>query len=129
MTNTALILLFAQVSQAYGLPPGMLSALCFVESGHHTQAVHKDDGVEDSVGLCQIHYSTAKQLFPNTKPSDLYNPRINAKIAGAYLRYQYNRYGRSSWERAAVAYNKGNATQIYSSRYSQMVFKSWMEKR
>ena len=52
MTN--LIMLFLSASNAYNLPTGLLSALCFVESGHKAQAVHHDDGNGDSLGVCQI---------------------------------------------------------------------------
>lgn len=51
-------------------------------------------------------------------------PRNNVKYAGLYLKYQLNRY-HGDVARAVVAYNRGNARHLTSSRYQVRVFKEW----
>lgn len=126
MSSTIAVMAALQLAtNAFSLPPGLLNALCTVESNLRPTAIHKHDGDSDSHGLCQIKEATAKQFRPYVTAKDLMNPKINAIVAAMYLHYQYERYG--SWEAAVVAYNRGNAVGIASSRYQRKVFKVWKE--
>lgn len=118
-----LTLLFLTMSSQYHLPPGLLSALCYVESKHNVSAVHHDDGNSDSLGVCQIKYETAKWLgFKGTK-KQLMEPKYNVKYAAKYLSYQLNRY--RNVNRAVIAYNIGNAKGLTNTKYQARVFKEW----
>lgn len=111
------------MSVHYGLPPGVLSSICFVESRYNVNAIHYDDGAGNSVGVCQIKLATARHMgFAGTE-QQLMNPRMNIKYAAKYLAYQYKRYG--SIERAVIAYNMGNARGLTTSKYQRKVFKTW----
>lgn len=119
-----LSVLLLTVSIQFGLPTGLLDAVCFVESGHNPIAVHHDDGNSDSIGLCQIKYATAQWLGFRGKEKDLYDPKINAYYSAKYLKYQIQRY-RGHTEKAVIAYNRGNATGLTKTEYSDKVFKQW----
>lgn len=114
---------FTVFSLALGLPPGLLSSLCYVESKHNPAAIHHDDGGSNSIGICQIKLSTAKDLGFDGTEKDLLNPSDNILIAGLYLKHQINRY--NSIQRGVIAYNKGNAKNLTSSRYQTKVFRQW----
>jgi soluble lytic murein transglycosylase-like protein len=118
--------LFVSLSMQYGLPSGLLSSLCFVESKHRTSAVHYDDNGEDSIGICQVKYSTAKYLGYEGSYNDLYKPENNIKYAAIYLDKQIKRYG--SVKRGVIAYNRGNAKHLTSSEYQRRVFKEWRKE-
>src|SRR4051812_14031958 len=90
--SAILILAFATATQTFSLPVGLLSGLCFVESSHKPAAVHKDDGGQDSVGLCQMHMSTAKLMGYKGSEKGLLDPSINAYYAAKYLKHQIDRY-------------------------------------
>lgn len=118
---------FAAAEQAFGIPKGILSSICFVESGHKGRDIFDTNG-RTSYGVCQIQLRTASFLaiysvpkfrhrrdfrfvggtwLPTPTRSNLSkNTWINAMYAGAYLRYQYDRYG--SWDKAIAAYNQGH---------------------
>ncbi len=115
--------IFMSVTLFYGLPPGLLSSLCFVETRHQS-VIHYNDGKSDSYGICQIKYSTAKELGYTGSPEDLLIPSINISYAGAYLKKQINRY--HSIEKAVIAYNKGHATET-TTAYQIAVFKQWRQ--
>jgi soluble lytic murein transglycosylase-like protein len=123
--NTILLpILFAAATNQFKLPPGMLESLCFIESGHKVTAIHKDDGGEDSIGICQVKLSTAKFLgFKGTK-KQLLNPQVNMHYAAAYLAYQRARY-KGSITKAIIAYNIGNANNLTSTAYSSKVLNMW----
>jgi soluble lytic murein transglycosylase-like protein len=125
MTSTALIVLFTTATQAFNLPQGLLPALCFVESGYDASAVHEDDGGSDSLGICQVKYSTSRWMGFEGTEQELMQPRNNIWYAAKYLAYQINRYGEV--ERGIVAYNRGHAKDLRSSRYSGRVIKQWLE--
>lgn len=115
--------LFLTISLSYGLPPGLLSSLCWVESRHNVSAVHYDDNGEDSIGICQVKYSTAQGLGYEGSYNDLYKPENNIKYAAAFLSKQIKRY--HSTKRGVVAYNRGNARHLTSSKYQVKVYKEW----
>lgn len=115
--------LFMTMSVHYHLPPGLLSTICFVESKYDVNAVHYNDGVGNSVGVCQIKLSTARHMGFRGTEQQLMSPRNNIKYAAKYLRYQLNRY--KSIERAVIAYNVGNARGLTTSKYQRTIFKKW----
>ena len=123
--NTIAVI-FTAYSVQFGLPEGLLSALCYVESNHNPAAIHHDDGGGDSLGICQVKYKTAKWLGFKGTPEQLLRPEINIKYAAAYLKYQHKRYD-NSLQKAVVAYNKGHADDV-TSTYSKKVFKQWRKK-
>ncbi len=126
-------MLFIALSQVYNLPPGLLSAVCFVESSHRPTVVHVDDGGGDSVGLCQIKLGTARFLGFKGQPSALQNPDVNARLAAQYLRRNLDRYS-GSVPKTIAAYNAGSYRvneygQIKNRKYVAKVLKAWSEHR
>lgn len=133
MTAAALTALYLSVSASFGLPSGLLSAVCYVESGHRATAVHKDDGGEDSVGLCQLHPSTARRFGFKGPPEALLGARTNARYAAKVLRYQLDRYAQSP-SQAVSAYNIGTYRESrhggpLNRRYVDKVMRAWAEGR
>jgi soluble lytic murein transglycosylase-like protein len=123
MTTFTLVLLFQFATQQFNLPPGLLSALCYVESTHNVSAIHADDGSSDSLGICQVKIETARWLGFQGTERDLMQPKVNIWYAAKFLSYQINRY--NDIERGVVAYNRGNAKGLTSSAYSAKVMKQW----
>lgn len=120
-----LLMLFTLHSNTYNLPPRLLESICWVESKHNVNAVHHDDGGEDSLGVCQIKLSTAQWLgFKGTK-EQLMNPDLNAKYSAKYIRYQLNRY--KNVTKAIISYNHGNAKHLTRTKYSDKVIKKWRQ--
>lgn len=119
--------LFITMSTQHGLPPKLLSSLCWVESNHRVHVINYGDGSDDSLGICQIQYKTAKWLgFKGTK-KELMLPENNIKYAAKYLQKQINRYN-GSIEKAVIAYNFGSAKSFTTSKYQRKVFKKWKGK-
>lgn len=117
--------LFITMSLKYGLPPNLLSSLCWVESNHKVTAINYADGDADSLGVCQIKLRTAREMGFQGTAKQLMNPKMNIKYAAKYLAWQYKRYG--SISRAVVAYNRGNARGLTTSSYQRKVFSKWNE--
>lgn len=133
MNSTALALLFVSASQTYDLPPGLLSAICYVESRHTPSAIHELDGHSDSLGECQIKISTAQYFGFKGNAKDLMNPKINIKYAALYMRYQLFRY-KIDFRKAVAAYNAGRYNKNKhgiprNDKYVQKVFAAWGEGR
>lgn len=129
MSATALALLFASVSHNLGLPPGLLSAVCWVESGHNASVVNPDDGNGDSIGMCQLHFSTAVQMGYKGRPKGLKDPKINIRYAAYYLAWEFARY-RGDVRKAVASYNSGSLRlnkkgQIKNRKYVQKVMSAW----
>lgn len=103
---TTIAFLFVAMSQAFNLPQGALSALCFTESNHDTEVTHYDDGNGNSIGICQIKLSTARLMGFRGSEDDLKNPSINILYAGAYLRRNMRRYNGDVYK-AIASYNSG----------------------
>jgi soluble lytic murein transglycosylase-like protein len=119
--------LFMTMSLQYGLPPKLLSSICYIESTHNVHAVHHDDGGADSLGVCQIKLATAKGLGFKGTAKQLMDPKLNIKYAAKYLSHQIKRYN-GSIEKAVIAYNKGNAKGLTTSKYQRKIFKQWRRK-
>jgi len=125
MNTILLTLLFAQTTIDLRLPPGLLESLCFVESSHNVNAVHKQDGDADSLGVCQIKYATSKDLGFKGTPSELMNPEINIYYAGKYLAKNIKRY--HNIPKAVIAYNRGHAGDLVVTEYSNKVLSKWRQ--
>ncbi len=126
-------LLFIALSQTFALPPGLLSAVCYVESHHNPKAVHKDDGGQDSLGLCQIQPGTARILGFKGKSKELLDPNVNMFWAGLYLKHQLLRYDNDP-RKAVAAYNSGTyqvneKSQVKNRIYVHKVMTAWEEGR
>lgn len=107
MMNATLTALFMAATTTYHLPPGLLRALCFVESKGIPSAVHHDDGSQDSLGVCQVQHRTAKFMGFEGTEADLMLPAINIDYSARYLRYQLVRY-HGDVLKAVSAYNVGS---------------------
>jgi len=84
--------LFLAASLSYGLPIGVLDAICQVETGSQPVVITPLDGHSASYGVCQIKLRTARsQGFVGT-PSQLFNREVNIEYAARYFRYQLDRY-------------------------------------
>lgn len=128
MGSTALVAAFLAASTAFNLPPGLLSAVCWVESSHTPQAIHLHDGNTPSHGVCQVKESTARQVGYNGPVSHLRKIDVNTMIAGAYLRYQLDRYDQNV-AKAIGAFNAGSYRPHKNQKYIDKVFKAWNEER
>ncbi len=124
MTSAILALLFTTTSAQFDLPKDLLSSLCYIESTHNINAVHKDDGNSNSVGICQIKWTTAKWLGFTGTEKQLMDPKINIYYAGKYLKHQINRY-KGSVPRAVTAYNKGHSSSDGNNKYYRKVLYQW----
>lgn len=124
----AVALAFIAVSKVFSLPVGVLSSMCYVESGHSINIVHKNDGDSDSIGICQVKMETAKMLGFKGTEKQLLNYRINIYYAGKYLRYQLNRY--NNIDHAICAYNSGSFKRNKKAKYYLFqVTEAWVEGR
>lgn len=103
MTYSKIILLAAKKA---GVSGALLLAVCTHES-NLKNVMRPRDGNGPSYGICQIKYETAKQMGFKGQAKDLMVPRINAKYAAIYLRYQYIRYHGNACK-AVAAYNSGS---------------------
>jgi soluble lytic murein transglycosylase-like protein len=124
MNTVALILLLNQASTEFKLPKDLLASICYVESTLNANAVHHDDGNGDSLGLCQIKYSTAEWLGFKGSEHRLMDPRVNAYYAGKYLRKLIDRY-EGDVTLAVIAYNMGSTRGFTETKYSQKVMRRW----
>ncbi len=124
MGAAELALLFASVTTQLSLPPGLLSAICFMESSHRTHVVNEFDGGSPSIGLCQIKLNTAKMVGFTGTAEELKDPSANAYWAGKYLKKQLDRY-EWSYYKAVAAYNAG---RFIASKSGNAVNKHYVNK-
>ena len=124
MNTLLLTKLFLAASLQYGLPSGLLSSLCYVESKHDIQAFHKDDGHSNSVGVCQIKLQTAKHLGFKGTEKQLMIPQNNIKYAAKYLSHQIKRYN-GNLTYGIISYNMGSRKNFTNTKYSIKVNKQW----
>lgn len=126
-------MMFIAATTTYHLPPGLLSALCYVESKHKADAIHHDDGNSDSIGICQIKLKTAQMMGFKGTAHDLLNPKINTTYAAKYLKHQLNRYENDS-PKSVAAYNtgtylQGTKTFARNQLYVNAVFEAWARRK
>lgn len=131
--NATLLIAFAAATQTFSLPPGLLSALCYVETSHNPKAIHKDDGKGDSIGLCQVKLATAQMLGYKGTARGLLDPKTNVYYAAAYLTLNMKRYNRDI-RKAVAAYNAGTHREdskglTRNRKYVSKVFKAWSEDK
>lgn len=88
-----------------GIDPELLSAVCYVESGHKVDAYVHNDGGSPSYGQCQIKLSTAKDMGFQGGAKALMRAETNALYAAKYLAYQRGKT--KNWGDAVIAYNAG----------------------
>lgn len=123
-----LMLLFATTTHTFNLPEGLLSSLCYVESGHVVNAIsYMDGGKTDSLGICQVKLNTARYMgFKGTAAQLRHNPTYNVYYAGKYLSYQMLRYN-GDIPKAVAAYNAGSCPHgvIKNHKYVSKVFLAW----
>lgn len=128
-----IIKIIIKAAKAAGVPANVLVSMCYNESTFDSLALNKNDGNEDSVGVCQLQLTTAKEVIkklgnliqyddyglyiPELGKKDLYDPRINSAIAAFYLKSLIKRYG--TVDKAIVAYNLGH----YSPNYTKYIIK------
>lgn len=120
-----ILLLFVAISSQNHLPPGLLNSLCYVESRHNPKAIHHDDGAGgDSLGVCQIKLKTAQEMGYKGTEKQLMQPSTNIRYAAKFLKFQLKRYD-NNIAKAVIAYNKGNAKGLTTSKYQRKVFNKW----
>jgi hypothetical protein len=103
MTPIELMIITAAISQ--GVPPSIMSGVCWVESKHQNVTL-KNDGHSPSFGPCQIKLSTARMFEPRLRPQDLQKAHISSLYAAKYLRYLMDHT--PSRDCAILRYNQGN---------------------
>lgn len=114
--------LFASIQ--YGLPQGLLSSICYVESKHDISAYHKHDGKGNSVGVCQVKIQTAMMLGFRGSEKELMEPSTNVMYAAKYLQHQLIRYDGDTVA-AIISYNRGSKKLLTRTDYSDKVIKYW----
>lgn len=131
MGTLSILAMLTIATNSYGLPKNLLHSICYVESSYKTTAYNMDDGIGDSIGLCQIKYKTAEMLGYQYV-ENLNDPRVNIKYAARYLRHQLDRY---DWDIPAAisAYNAGSCRhfdsgQIKNLNYVRKVYKHWKNR-
>lgn len=127
----ALVAIFMNVTQVLSLPPGLLSAVCWVESNHRTRVVNYHDGGSESFGVCQIKINSARLVgFVGTQ-KDLRDPKVNVFYAGKFLKHQMDRYS-GDIPKAVAAYNAGSYRlnkqgKVKNNYYVGKVLNAWVE--
>lgn len=111
----------------------LLSALCFVESGHNPSAINLQDKGEPSMGECQVKLSTARWLgFKGEKKQLWLNRLTNRYYAARYLQKQLKRY-HGDIPSAVAAYNAGTAKRrngkFINQTYVDRVLKALEERQ
>ena len=86
----------------------LLLAICQHESNNFSMNYSADDKGSPSYGVCQVKLKTGRMLGFHGNPSDLINPKTNAKYAAQYLSYLQSRYGEHDWLLLVAAYNSGS---------------------
>lgn len=128
----SLILVYALATSSFNLPQGLMSAVCYTESGHNVRAIHKDDGSENSMGICQMHPSTARLVGFRGPDYRLMDPKINIHYAAKYLQHQIIRYN-GDVVKAVAAYNAGSYRKAVkgakNQKYVDKVFLNWASNR
>ena len=102
-----IVTIILSAAKAAGVSGSLLLAVCSHESGDFKHNYNAFDVNSPSWGSCQLKYSTALQLGFKGLPHQLMNPRVNAKYAALYLKYQQSRYG-NDWIKLVAAYNSGS---------------------
>ena len=117
------MLAFAMTTSSLQLPPDLLSAICYVETKHVVSSIHKNDGGSDSLGICQVKLTTAKDLgFKGTAYELQHNNNVNIHYAGKYLQKQLRKYAEIN--KSISAFNAGHYTPK-NYKYVNKVNNAW----
>lgn len=108
MTFSTIILAAAKIAKVPGV---LLLAICAHESADFSLHYNPNDKGTPSYGVCQVKEDTAKMFGFTGKPELLNNPKMSAKYAARYLKYQIARYGEEDWCKLASAYNAGTYSE------------------
>lgn len=127
MEPTTLAALYLAASVSLGLPTGLQSALCYVESRHNVKAINFNDGNSDSLGACQIQLQSAQFVGYKGTAKQLMSPKINIFWSARYFSYQLSRY-HGDIVYAISAYNAGTA-RTTNLAYVRKVLKAWAENK
>jgi|ERR1035437_7371847 hypothetical protein len=123
---TSILLAFTLATTAFDLPPGLLDAVCYVETKHTENAIHLNDGGSPSLGICQIKLATARELGYKGSAEDLqYNTKVNAHYAAKYLSRNLRKY--ADINKSISAFNCGHYTPK-NIRYVKRVNEAWRPK-
>ncbi len=116
-----------------GVPPYLMSEVCFYESSGRWW-IH---GKGDAVGLCQLRPKTASEIANRAiAPWELMNPYLNADLGAKYLARMYRRSG--FWFHTLVAYNGGprsiswqfqSAAEYPKHTYTHRIWHRWQWKK
>lgn len=125
--------MFASISATLDLPPGLLEAVCYVESKHTATAFVSNDGGSPSHGMCQIKMPTAQLVGFKGDTKKLMVPKTNIFYSGKYLHHQLVRYHGDVFK-AVSAYNAGTARLNkrglpMNRHYVEKVFAAWKERQ
>jgi hypothetical protein len=114
-----------RAAEKVGVPPELLSAICYAESNHRPNAFVYSDGTgtNHAFGACQVLLETAREMgFKDDRCENdfryrkqerkwkyckLFGYYTNAYYAAKYLKRQLKRY-ENSWIHATAAYNTGS---------------------
>jgi soluble lytic murein transglycosylase-like protein len=88
----------------------LLYAICQHESNDFMYDYTLYDNGSPSYSACQIKEASARQLGFTGDAMKLRDPRIGAKYAALYLKYEQDRYG-DDWIKIVSAYNSGTYTE------------------
>ena len=88
------------------ISPTVLTAICLTESGGNTRAVSLNDGVGNSMGVCQIKLGTASMVGYKGNEAGLINLKTNLRYAARYIKKLQRRYG--DGDCVIAAYNYGH---------------------
>jgi soluble lytic murein transglycosylase-like protein len=105
MDITSIILNAAKVAKVSGI---LLTGICSHESNDFTMNYAPHDHGSASYGICQIKENSARQMGFTGLPIELMDPKVNAKYAALYLKYEQDRYGEDDWCVLTSAYNSGS---------------------
>lgn len=119
--DARIIKIITKSAVANNIPAKVLLSVCYVESNFKVNALHIDDGTDDSIGLCQIQPRTARSVGFKYSKIRLYEPKYNTYYAAKYLRTLVIKYG--TIDKAIVAYNLGHYSSTYK-KYLNKVHKA-----
>lgn len=94
-------------AKSIGVSGVLLLGICRHESGGFKHNYVLMDHGTPSYGVCQIKWATASMFGFKGDPKKLINPKVNARYAAKYLKYQQNRYG-DDWLKMTASYNAGS---------------------
>jgi len=131
MNTIAMIFLAATAS--HHLPPGLLSAVCYVESRHTVIIINRYDGDSPSYGICQLKFETAKQVGYTGNADSLLSLKTNVEYAARYLAHKIE-LNDGDVIKGVAAYNAGtyriNSDGVpLNMSYIRNVLDAWRDHR